>query len=89
MVRNVLVAVVVLGMAFAAAEAADQWKNLTKAKGGLPGDQVQFVEGDEDGNICTIQKSGPAGLTQEEIKKAVAIASERAAENRKLISGTG
>jgi len=44
---------------------------------------------DEDGNICAVQKSGPAGLTQEEIKKAVAIASERAAENRKLISGTG
>jgi exosome complex component RRP42 len=44
---------------------------------------------DEDGNICTIQKSGSEGLTQEEIKKAVEIASERAAENRKLISGTG
>ncbi len=43
---------------------------------------------DEDGNICTIQKSGSVGLTQEEIKKAVALASDKAAENRKLISGT-
>ncbi len=43
---------------------------------------------DEDGNICTIQKSGSVGLTQDEIKKAVALASEKAAENRKLISGT-
>jgi exosome complex component RRP42 len=43
---------------------------------------------DEDGNICTIQKSGSVGLTRDEIKKAVALASEKAAENRKLISGT-
>ncbi len=43
---------------------------------------------DEDGNICTIQKSGSVGLARDEINKAVALASEKAAENRKLISGT-
>lgn len=43
---------------------------------------------DEDGNVCTIQKSGSEGLTQDEIKKAIEIALEKAAENRKLISGT-
>ncbi|MCW4036419.1 MAG: exosome complex protein Rrp42 [Candidatus Bathyarchaeota archaeon] len=44
---------------------------------------------DGDGNICTIQKSGSEGLTMEEIKNAIRIATEKAAENRKLIAGTG
>jgi exosome complex component RRP42 len=43
---------------------------------------------DEDGNICTIQKSGSEGLTMDEIKKAIRIATEKAAANRKLIGGT-
>ncbi len=43
---------------------------------------------DGDGNICTIQKSGSEGLTMEEIKNAIRIATEKAAENRKLIAGT-
>jgi len=58
MVRNMLFAAVVLAAALAAADAADPWKNLTKAKDGLPGDQVQFVEGDEDGNIWVGTLSG-------------------------------
>jgi exosome complex RNA-binding protein Rrp42 (RNase PH superfamily) len=44
---------------------------------------------EKDGNICTIQKSGSEGLTMEDIQKAVKIASEKAAENRKLIAGKG
>jgi exosome complex component RRP42 len=43
---------------------------------------------DENGNICTTQKSGSEGLTQEEIKKSINIAVEKAAENRKKITGT-
>jgi exosome complex component RRP42 len=43
---------------------------------------------DEDGNVCTIQKKGSEGLTQDEIKKAIQIASAKAVETRKLISGT-
>jgi len=42
---------------------------------------------EKDGSICTIQKSGSEGLTMEDIQKAVKIASEKAAENRKLIAG--
>jgi exosome complex component RRP42 len=44
---------------------------------------------DEEGNICTIQKSGTEGLTMDDIKKATQIASQKAAENRKLITEKG
>ncbi len=43
---------------------------------------------DEDGNVCTIQKSGSEGITMDEIKKGAQIAKEKAATNRKLIKGT-
>jgi exosome complex component RRP42 len=43
---------------------------------------------DENGNICTTQKTGSEGLTQEEIKKSIKIAVEKAAENRSKITGT-
>lgn len=43
---------------------------------------------DEDGNVCTIQKSGSDGFTLEEIKKGIKIALERAVENREKMSGT-
>jgi exosome complex component RRP42 len=42
---------------------------------------------DEDGNICTIQKSGSNGLTLEEIGKAINIAVEKAPEIRSKITG--
>ncbi|MBN1682555.1 exosome complex protein Rrp42 [Candidatus Bathyarchaeota archaeon] len=37
---------------------------------------------DEDGNICTMQKSGSAGLTTDEIKKCINIAKAKAPEIR-------
>jgi exosome complex component RRP42 len=37
---------------------------------------------DEKGNITTLQKSGPVGLTVDEIKKCINIAAEKAAEIR-------
>jgi len=39
----------------------------------------------KDGNICSLQKNGPEGLTQEEIKKAVNLAQEKELEIRKLL----
>jgi len=42
---------------------------------------------DEDGNICTIQKSGSYGLTLEEIEKALNIAVEKAPGIRSKITG--
>jgi len=42
---------------------------------------------DEDGNVCTIQKSGTYGLTLEEIGKAINIAVEKATEIRSKITG--
>ncbi len=42
---------------------------------------------DDDGNICTIQKSGSTGLTIDEIKRAVGIASKKAPDIRELITG--
>lgn len=44
---------------------------------------------DEDGNVCTIQKSGSEGLTMDEVKKALQIATEKAVANRKLITESG
>lgn len=43
---------------------------------------------DEDGNVCTIQKSGSEGLSREEINKGLTIALAKAAENREKITGT-
>jgi len=43
---------------------------------------------DDDGKICALQKSGSAGLTPEEIKRAVGIAVERAPEIRGKITGS-
>lgn len=40
---------------------------------------------DDDGNVCTIQKSGSEGLTTGEIQKAVNIAAERAPQIRGII----
>jgi exosome complex component RRP42 len=40
---------------------------------------------DEDGNVCTIQKTGSEGLTTGEIKHALQLATAKAAENRKHI----
>jgi len=42
---------------------------------------------DDDGNICTIQKSGSEGLTLDEIRKAVKVAMEKAPEIRSRITG--
>ncbi len=42
---------------------------------------------DDDGNICTIQKSGSYGLTLEEIEKAINTAVEKAPEIRSKITG--
>ena len=39
---------------------------------------------DENGNVTTMQKSGPIGFTVDEIKKCINIASEKAAEIRSL-----
>ena len=39
----------------------------------------------QEGNICALQKSGPEGLTLEEIRKAINIALEKAPEIRKLL----
>lgn len=41
-----------------------------------------------DGNICSLQKNGPEGLTLEEIKKAINLAREKASEIRKLLVGS-
>lgn len=38
---------------------------------------------DEDGNICTIQKTGTEGFTTDELKKAVELTTRKAAEYRK------
>ena len=43
---------------------------------------------DDDGNICTIQKSGSTGLTVEDIKRAVDIASKKAQDIRGMITGS-
>ncbi|RLI10305.1 RNA-binding protein [Candidatus Bathyarchaeota archaeon] len=43
---------------------------------------------DDDGNICTLQKSGSEGLTLDEIKKAINIAVEKAPEIRAKITGS-
>jgi exosome complex component RRP42 len=43
---------------------------------------------DEDGNVCTIQKSGSEGLAKDEIKKCIEIALEKSCENREKITGT-
>ena len=40
---------------------------------------------DEDGNVCTIQKTGSEGLTTGELKYALQLATAKAAENRKHI----
>lgn len=40
---------------------------------------------DEDGNVCTIQKTGSEGLTTGELKYALQLATVKAAENRKHI----
>lgn len=44
---------------------------------------------DDDGNICTIQKSGPEGLTLDEIRRAVNMAKEKAPAIRERIAGNG
>lgn len=44
---------------------------------------------DDDGNICTLQKSGSEGLTLDEIKKAINFAVEKAPEIRGKITGSG
>jgi exosome complex component RRP42 len=38
---------------------------------------------DEDGNICTIQKTGTEGFTTDELKKAVELTTQKTAEYRK------
>jgi len=38
---------------------------------------------DEDGNICTIQKGGPEGLTMDELKRSLEIAKAKSMELRK------
>jgi exosome complex component RRP42 len=43
---------------------------------------------DEDGNVTTIQKSGPVGFSMEEIKKCINIASEKAPEIREIIAAS-
>jgi len=45
-------------------------------------DERLTVTFDDEGNICTIQKSGSTGMTLDEIKKAVEIASEKAPDIR-------
>ena len=45
------------------------------------------VSVDDDGNICTIQKSGSEGLSLDEIKKALNIAKVKAPEIRAKIAG--
>ncbi len=40
---------------------------------------------DKNGNVCAIQKGGQYGFTVDELKKAVKIAVEKAAENRAKI----
>lgn len=42
---------------------------------------------DDDGNICTIQKSGSIGLTIDDIKRAVDIASKNSLDIRGMITG--
>ena len=42
---------------------------------------------DEKGNVTTLQKSGAVGFTLDEIKKCINIASEKAAEIRKIALG--
>ena len=44
---------------------------------------------DDEGNICTIQKSGSEGLGLDDIKKALNIAKEKAPEIRAKILGAG
>lgn len=43
------------------------------------------VTTNKDGDICALQKSGSEGLTLEEIKKTISLASEKGKEIRKLI----
>ena len=40
---------------------------------------------DEDGNVCTIQKAGSEGFTLDEIKKALNLAKDKAAELREYL----
>lgn len=46
------------------------------------------VTTNKDGHICALQKSGSEGLTLEEIKKAISLASEKGNEIRKLVMGS-
>jgi len=41
---------------------------------------------DEDGNVCTIQKAGTEGFTLDEIKKALNLAKDKAAELREKLT---
>jgi exosome complex component RRP42 len=41
---------------------------------------------DEEGNVCTIQKAGPIGLSLEEIKKALNLAQKKASEIRQYLN---
>jgi exosome complex component RRP42 len=44
---------------------------------------------EDDGKVCTMQKSGPEGLTLDEIRKAINIAKEKAPGIRSKIEETG
>jgi exosome complex RNA-binding protein Rrp42 (RNase PH superfamily) len=41
---------------------------------------------DEEGNVCTIQKAGPIGLSLEEIKKALNLAQKKVSEIRQYLN---